>query len=91
MYAFINVNFVVINRLTISIVVDSTIVIKRIQMIKPNSILKDTRAFKNVSLFGGNSKNLVFLLFLNFLSALPKYHQWFFDDSDSVYGSLKFI
>lgn len=47
-------------------------------MIKPNYILKDIRAFKNVSLFGSNSKNLGFLLFLNFLSALPKYHQWFF-------------
>lgn len=63
MYAFINVNFIVINRLTISIVVGSTIVIKRIQMIKPNSILKDTRAFKNVSLFGGNSKKSVSLIF----------------------------
>ena len=28
MYAFINVNFVVINRLTISIVIDSTVVVK---------------------------------------------------------------
>ena len=45
MYAFINVNFVVINRLTIPIVIDSTIVIKITQMIKPNSILKDIRAF----------------------------------------------
>ena len=61
MYAFINVNFVVINRLTVSFVIDSPIVIKRTQMIKPNSILKNIRAFKNVSLFGGNSENLVFL------------------------------